>query len=426
MPRSGVNGTYTLPGAQKTQQPLTPIPSAVNNQGWEDVEQTFNTPTPIAYGGTNAGTVLGAQQNLGLEPGVDIPSFVDTRRNRIVNGDKLVSQEHAQTAGTTNGRYVSDQNAMYFVSSAGTFTGVNVLTLSPAGGYRDQITITVADASLAAGEYLLYSQNLEGSNVRDLKWGTADAVDAVARFGFRGPAGTYAYRLGNSAGDRSFVALFTISAPEANTDTVQTIAIPGDATGTWLNTNGVIGITRDIVLACGSTFQGTTGWQAGLIYGTSGVSNGMGTGAAVFQFFDEGFKADPDATGVYGVYEANVVDAVYRSERYFSRVGFLAGDDIATLQAYSTSACFGPVAGFPATPKAKSPTTGYSSLAHFTLYNSTAGSSTPSAWTLLGTINGTIRVDDASRSGAGLVAGNAVAVSSNNNSAYMQLDSRLS
>lgn len=64
MPRSGPLGTYTLPGAQATQQPNTPIPSAVNNQGYSDIEQTFNTPTPVAYGGTNASTALGAVTTL--------------------------------------------------------------------------------------------------------------------------------------------------------------------------------------------------------------------------------------------------------------------------------------------------------------------------------------------------------------------------
>jgi hypothetical protein len=433
MPRSGPLGTYTLPGAQKTQQPNTVIPSAVNNQGYSDIEQTFNTVQPEAYGGTGAATFGGAADNLSppfvnvasgattnigaaTSPNVNITGTatitafdtvangvrrhvtfggiitlthnavslilpgganivtaagdsaeivslgsgnwrvdsyskasggpvvntgatkVDVRRNRVVNGDKLVSQENLQTSGTTNGRYISDQNAMYFVTSAGVFTGVNVLTLSPAGGYRDRIAITTADASLAAGEFLTYSQNLEGSNVRDLKWGTADAVDAVARIGFKGPAGTYAYRLGNSAANRSYVALFTITGGEANTDVVREFAIPGDTTGTWLNTDGVIGITRDIVLACGSTFQGVAGWQAGNILGTSGVSNGMGTGAAVFEFFDEGFKADPDATGVYGQYEVGETDAVYRSERYWEKsyIGSVAAGTSTTIGAAAT------------------------------------------------------------------------------------------
>lgn len=272
--------------------------------------------------------------------------LAETLRNRVVNGDKTVSQENGQTAGTTNGYYVSDQNAVYRVTSAGTITAQNVLTISPAGGYRDRITITVADASLAAGEYLTYTQNLEGSNVRDLKWGDAGAVAAVARMGFKGPAGTYAYRLGNSAANRSYVALFTISGGEANTDVVREFAIPGDTTGTWLNGDGVIGITRDIVLAAGSTFQGAAGWQGGKILGTSGISNGMGTGGAVFEFFDEGFKADPDATGVYGAYEVGEVDAVYQGGRYVS-AAFVANGVGASGTTIVSSLSYGPMCKIP-------------------------------------------------------------------------------
>ena len=75
MPRSGVNGTYTLPGAQNTQQPITTIPSSVNNQGWSDVEQTFNTPQPLAYGGTGATNAADARTALGLDIGTNIPNF---------------------------------------------------------------------------------------------------------------------------------------------------------------------------------------------------------------------------------------------------------------------------------------------------------------------------------------------------------------
>lgn len=72
MPRSGINGTYTLPGPQATQAPLTPIPSAVNNAGWSDVEQTFNTVQPEAYGGTGASTFAQARTNLGLVIGTNV------------------------------------------------------------------------------------------------------------------------------------------------------------------------------------------------------------------------------------------------------------------------------------------------------------------------------------------------------------------
>jgi hypothetical protein len=255
----------------------------------------------------------------------DVPAgaatTIETFRNLIVNGDMQDSQENVDAAGTTTGYYGADQFATYFVTSAGVITTQRVASRTPAGGnYRYRVTITTPDATLAAGEYLTVTQNLEGSNVAQFLYGTASAQAGVVRFGFKGPAGTYAARVGNSAANRSFVALFTITAPQANTDTVQTIAITGDTTGTWLTADGVIGITLEIVLAAGTTFQGTTGWQSGLILGTSAISNGMATGAAVFELFDVGLKLDPDATGVYGAYEVGYTDAVYRPERYFVRL----------------------------------------------------------------------------------------------------------
>jgi len=246
----------------------------------------------------------------------------DLKRGKdfVVNGDMQVSQENVNNSGTTNGFFGADQWATYRVTSAGVITTQRVAARTPAGGsYRYRVTITTPDASLAAGEYLTITQPLEGSNVQAYLYGTASASASVLRFGFNAPAGTYAARFGNSAANRSFVALFTIAGGQANTDTVQNIAIPGDVTGTWLTSDGVIGITLDIVLACGSTFQGATGWQAGNILGTSAVSNGMGTGSAVFELFDVGLKLDPDATGVYGQYEVGEVDPVYRSERYYAK-----------------------------------------------------------------------------------------------------------
>lgn len=71
MPRSGVNGTYNLPGAQATQVPGTPIPSAVNNQGWSDVEQTFNTVQPVAYGGTGVADGKPLDNTFGVKNNTD-------------------------------------------------------------------------------------------------------------------------------------------------------------------------------------------------------------------------------------------------------------------------------------------------------------------------------------------------------------------
>lgn len=298
----------------------------------------------------------------------------DLRRSRLVNGDKLVSQENGQTAGTTNGRYLSDQNAMYFVTGTGVFTGVNVQTVSPAGGFRDRITITTADASLGASEYLSYAQNIEGSNIRDAKWGTAAAKPIVVQRGFRYPAGTWPIAFHNSANDWSYVTTFTVSAAEAGTDIVRDFAIPAQTAGTWLSTNGVNGLTMEAVIGAGSTLQGVAGWQNSFKMTVAAASNGMAMAGAVFEFFDEGLKLDPDATGVYGTYKVGEVDAVYRPERYFKRktatgniqlpmagFGYAAGSGTANqLWADSTFAV----------EMCKAPTGQVSSAADFTIYAS--------------------------------------------------------
>ena len=254
---------------------------------------TFATPTQ---------TVTGTSTTLAVNPlGV---SAARLRRNRIPNPANQISTVNGNTAGTTNGYVPADGVAVYRVTSAGTITVQRVQSVTPKGSRdRVRITITAADASLAAGEYLSHSRNLTGNENADLQWGTASAKQIVDRFLFKGPAGTYAvsYKNYNSGTpNRSYVALFTPAA--ANTDEVITIVVPGDTSGTW-ETGTNPAIIRDIVLACGSTFQGTTGWQAGNILGTSAVSNGMGTIAQVFEIAEEGLYLDPESTGVPPAWE---------------------------------------------------------------------------------------------------------------------------
>ena len=254
---------------------------------------TFATPTQ---------TVAGLSTTLAVNPlGV---SAARLRRNRIPNPANQISTVNGNTSGTTNGYVPADGVAVYRVTSAGTITVQRVQSVTPKGSRdRVRITITAADASLAAGEYLSHSRNLTGNENADLQWGTASAKQIVDRFLFKGPAGTYAVSYKNyNAGtpNRSYVALFTPAS--ANTDEVITIVVPGDTSGTW-ETGTNPAIVRDIVLACGTTFQGTTGWQAGNFLGTSAVSNGMGTIAQVFEIAEEGLYLDPESTGVPPAWE---------------------------------------------------------------------------------------------------------------------------
>lgn len=168
----------------------------------------------------------------------------------------------------------------------------------------------------------MFEHRIEGSRTADLLWGTSAAKDAVVRFGFSGPAGTYAAVIRNQASDRSYIREFTVSGGDANTDTVQTVTFPGDTSGTW-DTDNTLSHAFSVVVATGTTFHTTANaWQAGNFIGTSATTNGMGTVDSVFELFDVGLYADPESTGVAPPFELPHYDAdLVECERYWILTG---------------------------------------------------------------------------------------------------------
>jgi hypothetical protein len=272
-----------------------------------DIPQTMAGPLTITQGPvTVAGQPLGPTAQT---------------RNRIVNGAMQISQENGNSASTLLAYYAADQWNTYFVSS-GTFLSQRATSTTPNGSiYRYRVTVNVADAALAAGDRLDVYQSIEGTRIADFGWGTAAAKQAVLRFGFRGPAGTYCASLRNAAVNRSYLMPFTISAGQANTDTMQTFVIPGDTIGTWpVDTSAAL--LLDFAFAAGTTFQGTaTTWQAGNLLATSTISNGMATAGNVFELFDVGLYLDPQNTGLPPRWEMpDEAQELRICERYYQQV----------------------------------------------------------------------------------------------------------
>ena len=138
--------------------------------------------------------------------------------------------------------------------------------------HAGSITITTADASIAAGDYYQLVQAIEGYIFAVAKFGTTKPRDIVVSFWVRAAvAGTYCFSIRNSAATRSFVREYTVDT--ANTWKLITFKIPGDNTGTWL-TNTSAGAVLTWALSCGSTFQTTAGaWAAGNFIGSSNQTN---------------------------------------------------------------------------------------------------------------------------------------------------------
>jgi hypothetical protein len=165
------------------------------------------------------------------------------------------------------------------MATAGAFT-LNRSTTAPSD-FTDSLaaSCTTADGTIAAGDRYFINQNVEGFNAADFDFGAASAKTITLSFWVQSSlTGTYCVSLINNAGNRSYVAEYTINA--ADTWEYKAITVAGDTSGTWLSDNGT-GVTTRFTLATGTTFQTTANaWAAGNFNATANQVNWMSSSSS--------------------------------------------------------------------------------------------------------------------------------------------------
>ena len=180
-------------------------------------------------------------------------------RNKIINGDMRLAQR-GTAAVTATAAYPVDRFRQLVENTAGAVTFQQETTDVPAGfDYAIKGTVTTADATTDATQRWSIDQKIEGYNVADLRFGTANAKSVTLSFWVKSSvAGVFCVSL-LGAGSRGYVNEYTISS--ANTWEYKTITVPGDTSGTWDITTGT-GLQVFFSLTGGSSLQGTAGsWQ---------------------------------------------------------------------------------------------------------------------------------------------------------------------
>jgi hypothetical protein len=196
-------------------------------------------------------------------------------KNRIINGAMVIDQRNAGASVAADGTFPVDRFRQNMVGG-GVLTS-NRSTTAPTGFTNSVlVTVSTADASIAAGDYYNFNQQIEGVNVADFGFGSASAQTVTLSFWVQSSiTGTFAGSLANSAANRSYIFTYAISS--ANTWEQKTVTIAGDTSGTWLTDNG-IGIRVVFDLGSGSDSQGTAGsWQSGFKSATSGAVKPIST-----------------------------------------------------------------------------------------------------------------------------------------------------
>ena len=371
--------------------------------------QHLNGTTPNATMDTNGnftvgGTVSGASSNM--------------FRNRIINGDMRIDQRNAGasvTPASGTSTYLVDRWRNY-VSQASKLTAQqNAGSVTPPAGFSNYMGITSSSSyAVVSSDIFTFNQPIEGYNVSDLAWGTANAKTVTLSFWVRSSlTGTFGGALGNSTGDASYPFTYIISS--ANTWEQKTITITGATTGTW-NSVSSTGIFLIFGLGVGSTWSGTAGsWSGNNYYSATGATSVVGTNGATWYItgvqFEVGTTATPFEFRQYGTELA-------LCQRYYQR---LYGPS--NLFGYWDGSNYGYV-GYclPVTMRTAPTSIGYSSLSHFQLNNSTVGNPTVNALSLdTGTSNPSVINIYAAVSSGGSSNGKGTRLYTSTSTAYIEI-----
>jgi hypothetical protein len=258
-------------------------------------------------------------------------------RNRLINGSMAIDQRNAGASVTVNGAaaYTVDRWFGEDVTD-GVFT-VQQDSSAPAGfSFSAKVTVTTADASLAATQYAVFTQRIEGFNTADLGWGTANAKTVTLSFWVRSSlTGTFGGVLANSAENYSYPFTYTISV--ANTWEQKTVTVVGPTAGTWIGATNGKGMVVTFSLGSGSTYVGTAGAWAAADYrgGATGQTNVIGTLNATWYItgaqLEVGSVATPFERRDYG-------RELMLCQRYYYKAAITnAGSFFGTGVAYSTT-----------------------------------------------------------------------------------------
>jgi len=218
-------------------------------------------------------------------------------KNRIINGDMRINQRNLGTVNPVSSdtlKYTIDRFWVYNSNASSKFS-VQQSSTAPAG-FVNSALITVTNAyTPTGGDEFEIGQYIEGLNIADLDWGTANAKTVTLSFWVRSSVtGTFGGSLVNSGYNRSYPFSYTISA--SNTWEQKSITITGDTTGTWLTTSGV-GIRLQLSLGVGSTKTTTAGaWTAGEYYNSTGSVNLVATAGATFYITGVQLEQNTSAT----------------------------------------------------------------------------------------------------------------------------------
>ena len=341
---TGLTTAITKDG-QTTTTARIPFAQGINSSLVTDSSST-STGSIITAGGVGIAKALYVGGNLNVTGTVNSPTLVtpalgtpasgvmtnvtginyDGYKSRIINGAMVIDQRNAGAAVTATGG-----NGVYAVDrfntsiSTGSCTAQQSTTVPVGFNYSLSLTVGTSGTPSASAQNTI-QQVIEGFNMADFGWGTANAKQVTLSFWVRSSlTGTFAVAFQNVNYDRFYVSTYTINA--ANTWEQKSITLTGDTTGTWNSTNGS-GIRLKFDMGYGSNFNTTANaWGAGEFYTVSGTTKLVANSAATF--YITGVQLEKGSTATSFDYRPYGTELAL-CQRYFQK-SYSAATAVATV-----------------------------------------------------------------------------------------------
>jgi len=257
-------------------------------------------------------------------------------KNRIINGAMVIDQRNAGASVTpTNGQYTLDRWCTNMFVNTGKFTVRQTPSTTETGfavrvaaGFANYLAVTSTSSyPIGTGDIYTIFQSIEGFNVADFAWGTANAKTITISFlAYSSLTGTFGGAISNGGSTRGYPFTYTISS--ANTWTSISITIAGDTTGTWTTDNSS-GMQLRLGLGVGSTYSATAGsWTAGNVFSATGATSVVGTNGATF--YITGVQLEKGSTATSFDYRPFGTELQLAQRYYFKNMPAVAGSNVAT------------------------------------------------------------------------------------------------
>jgi hypothetical protein len=165
-------------------------------------------------------------------------------KNLVKNGAMVVAQRATSASSDTTGTVRTIDRMNPEISSAGTWTQSQSTDVPSGQGFVNSFKLdcTTADASLSAGDYVIFGYRMEGIELQRLNYGTSGAKNTVLSFWVKtNKTGNYVVQFQNiRSTNRTCSLLYTVSS--ANTWQKVEFPIPADTAATFDNDNLLSGI----------------------------------------------------------------------------------------------------------------------------------------------------------------------------------------